>query len=148
MVRYLQDLINASSGFTAIEYALIAALMAVAGDSRVCLSRHQPQQDLAKALPRSGSPIFSRIAIVLDARHTICFREGPMPPPVSPLRTRFRDCRRRGHLRQWGQRSGAVRGLGRAGGIRVSRVARDQVRDRLDQRSSKGCIPFHGGPAV
>jgi Flp pilus assembly pilin Flp len=29
MVRYLQSLINASSGFTAIEYALIAA-MAVA----------------------------------------------------------------------------------------------------------------------
>ena len=50
MVRYLQNLINHSSGFTAIEYALIAALMAVAGDSRVCLSRHQPQQDLAKDL--------------------------------------------------------------------------------------------------
>jgi len=30
MVRYLQNLIIASSGFTAIEYALIAALMAVA----------------------------------------------------------------------------------------------------------------------
>jgi hypothetical protein len=28
--RYLQNLINDSSGFTAIEYALIAALMAVA----------------------------------------------------------------------------------------------------------------------
>jgi Flp pilus assembly pilin Flp len=30
MVRYLQNLINASSSFTATEYALIAALMAVA----------------------------------------------------------------------------------------------------------------------
>jgi Flp pilus assembly pilin Flp len=30
MVRYLQNLINDSSGFTAIEYALIASLMAVA----------------------------------------------------------------------------------------------------------------------
>jgi hypothetical protein len=30
MVRYLRNLINASSGFTAIEYALIAALMSVA----------------------------------------------------------------------------------------------------------------------
>jgi Flp pilus assembly pilin Flp len=30
MMCYLQSLINASSGFTAIEYALIAALMAVA----------------------------------------------------------------------------------------------------------------------
>jgi Flp pilus assembly pilin Flp len=30
MVRYLQNLINDSSGFTEIEYALIAALMAVA----------------------------------------------------------------------------------------------------------------------
>ena len=30
MVRWLQNLINDSSGFTAIEYALIAALMAVA----------------------------------------------------------------------------------------------------------------------
>jgi Flp pilus assembly pilin Flp len=30
MVRYLQSVINASSGFTAIEYALIAALMVVA----------------------------------------------------------------------------------------------------------------------
>jgi Flp pilus assembly pilin Flp len=30
MVRYLQNLINGSSGFTAIEYALIASLMAVA----------------------------------------------------------------------------------------------------------------------
>jgi Flp pilus assembly pilin Flp len=29
-VRYLQNPINVSSGFTAIEYALIAALMAVA----------------------------------------------------------------------------------------------------------------------
>jgi Flp pilus assembly pilin Flp len=30
MVRYLQNLINAISGFTEIEYALIAALTAVA----------------------------------------------------------------------------------------------------------------------
>jgi Flp pilus assembly pilin Flp len=30
MVRYLQNLINDRCGFTAIEYALIAALMAVA----------------------------------------------------------------------------------------------------------------------
>jgi pilus assembly protein Flp/PilA len=35
MVRYLQNLINDSSGFTAIEYALIAALMAVAATAAI-----------------------------------------------------------------------------------------------------------------
>jgi Flp pilus assembly pilin Flp len=30
MMRYLQNLVNDGSGFTAIEYALIAALMVVA----------------------------------------------------------------------------------------------------------------------
>jgi Flp pilus assembly pilin Flp len=42
MVRYLQHLINDSSGFSAIEYALIAALMAVAAIAAICLSRQQP----------------------------------------------------------------------------------------------------------
>jgi hypothetical protein len=45
MVRYyLQNLINDSSGFTAIEYALIAGI-----NGRDCLSRHQPQQAIASA---------------------------------------------------------------------------------------------------
>jgi len=37
MVRYLQNLINDRFGFTSIEYALIAALMAVAAIAAICL---------------------------------------------------------------------------------------------------------------
>jgi hypothetical protein len=44
MVRYLQNLINDRSGFTAIEYALIAALMAVAAIPRLPKSASTQQR--------------------------------------------------------------------------------------------------------
>jgi hypothetical protein len=49
-------------------------------------------------------------------------RTSPMPEPKP---------------RRWGQRSGAVRGLGRAGRDPRQPGRSGQVRDRLDQRSSK-----------